>query len=217
MLILLVAIYAFYILWHTETGTLSKNTPASYQETEKHRGNTQTPSKTSKSSLSASTHIQTQMAEEEQKRIEEIEKATQKNPPKVPTPSQTQAIYDALTPEEHTETMTAAKEAFERLDRDVAELDEKLALERETVEQNKQEGDTEEAEESVSGEVTLEMETETVPPVANTEDTIVETESTTASVEITEEASIEEDSESAEETEGLDIPSPVEIEEAYDR
>lgn len=67
--------------------------------------------------------------------------------------SQTQAVYDALTPEDYEETMSEADEAFEVLDTHVEEVDARLAEEMERVAEMNIEEPTEEEQNDEATEV----------------------------------------------------------------
>ena len=116
--------YIFYSLWHTKEVNIPKIPEL---PKEKVIEDLSVP----KTSLEADA----QMSEEKEMLSMSEKQETIPNLTPEQMETKTQAVYDALTPEDYEETMSEASEAFEALDTDVETLDTRLSEEMEDIEE----------------------------------------------------------------------------------
>ena len=137
----LFAAYVFYALWHTEEVNPPKVVEKSQKKVmvEDLSNKKIIPKKNLNENrpvvpeASPETHSQLSDEKEMSSMMEKQETIPNLTPEQMET--KTQAVYDALTPEDYEETMSEASEAFEALDAHVEEVDAKLAEQREGIEE----------------------------------------------------------------------------------
>ena len=127
--------YVFYALWHTEEVNPPK--VVEHKKSKVIEDLSDTPVIPKHTVAVPKTSLNTDAQVPDKKKIPSII-TKQKAIPNL-TPEQmeakTQAVYDALTPEDYEETMSEASEAFEALDAHVEEVDAKLAEQMEGIEE----------------------------------------------------------------------------------
>ena len=138
----LLAVYALYILWHVPSTT----SPASSIEKPSEKPPKDLavkemipkPSVGNDHNRAISFPSATVLQEDERPEERREENITLDTPALTPEQlkAKTQAVYDALTPEDYEETMEAAAAAFETLDAQVEVIEEQLAEEMEEAETN---------------------------------------------------------------------------------
>ncbi len=137
----LFTVYIFYALWHTEELNPPKIVEKQQEKTVEDLSDKAIVPKIdhphSSIAMKNTAHTSVQSVKEpEMQKDEEMDKETDVpnlTPQQMQT--QTEAVYDALTPENYEETMEEAAVAFEQLDTMVEEQDAKLAEEMQAVEE----------------------------------------------------------------------------------